>query len=652
MSQPPAPYDRSWSFTNFSQSNPTTPHQGQKIDQELNNARTAINATISRLGEIQADDGKIRTTALNLPVIAEEVEPLLTDGPVQAVNAAGAQQIGLVNAAGVAGVASLNAVLTSQNAIDAIAARDDAEIAAASAAIASSDANSYAGLAQGYSITALQAKNSAIVHAQVAVDAAASIPLIVGPVGPAGPQGQQGQPGVDGQQGIQGIQGQPGQPGADGINGANGQQGPAGNAWIYRGEYDNGVTYAANDYVTLGGSSYVMINTIGAGGYGPITHPYAWQLVAQKGADGANGANGANGADGANGLGVVNWRGEFNGSTFYFSGDVVNYNGSSYAHSMQGSGSNQGNYPFVGSAYWTILAQAGSQGDAGTNGTNGQDGATGPQGPQGDQGPQGPSGGPQGDVGPQGPQGPQGNDGSQGPSGADAPPLIFKGYYNNTIQYDPYDVVYWVDDSNSYVMTQSAGGSGYPPDNSLYWTLYNTGGHGNVFTTGATFTGKVNMAAPTLGSASLNLGVGTAPTTSVAGDIWIATNINFRASDGTLKTVANTNTTNQFTQGQAITVNSAVNAFRINQQGTGPALVVEDSVSPDATPFVIDANGKVGIGVAPDATAALKIDGNGMSFNGLVFKPTATAAHTGGTDTLDLLVTINGVNYRLGLRPA
>jgi len=175
MSQPPAPFDRTWSFTDFSQSNPTTPHQGQKIDQELNNARTAINATISRLGEVQADDGKIRTTALNLAVIAEEVEPLLTDAPVQAVEAAGAAQIALVNDAGDAKVAELEAVLTSQNAIDAIAARDDAETAADSAAIANSQSNNFAMLAQGYSITALQAKNSALVHANTAEAAVATI---------------------------------------------------------------------------------------------------------------------------------------------------------------------------------------------------------------------------------------------------------------------------------------------------------------------------------------------------------------------------------------------------------------------------------------------------------------------------------------------
>ena len=171
---------------------------------------------------------------------------------------------------------------------------------------------------------------------------------------------------------------------------------------------------------------------------------------------------------------------------------------------------------------------------------------------------------------------------------------------------------------------------------------------------GATFTGKVNMAAPTAGSASLNLGVGTAPTTSVAGDIWIATNINFKDSSGTQKSVANTNTSNTYTAPQIIqtTVGTVNAALRVTQLGTGNAIQVEDSTTPDATPFVVDQFGKVGIGVAPDATAAIKIDGSGMSFNGLVFNPTATAAHTGGSDTLDLLVTINGTNYRIGLRPA
>lgn len=204
MSQPPAPYDRQYNFTDYQTANPSAPLPGQKVDQELNAVRTALNDTQDRLGEIQADDGLIRTSALNIQVIAENVEPLLTDAPIQAVEQAGAQQVGLVNAAGVAKVAELEAVLTSQNAIDALGAASAAQISADAAASSAFLANGYAGSAQAYANTALQAKNSAIVHAQVAQDAAASIPLIVGPAGP------QGIPGVAGQKGDKGDQGEPG----------------------------------------------------------------------------------------------------------------------------------------------------------------------------------------------------------------------------------------------------------------------------------------------------------------------------------------------------------------------------------------------------------------------------------------------------------
>ena len=686
MSQPPAPYDRQYNFTDYQTANPTVPLPGQKVDQELNAVRTALNNTQTRLGEIQADDGKIRTSALNIQVIAETVEPLLTDAPVQAVEDAGAQQVALVNATGDAKVDELEAVLTSQNALDAIAAKDAAENSADVAASSAVLANGYAGSAQAYANTALQAKNSAIVHAQVAVDAAASIPLIVGPVGPQG------------QQGIQGDPGQPGQPGADGAAGQPGPQGSAGNAWIYLGEYNGGVTYGTNDYVSFNGSSYVLKNFIGAAGYDPIGYPGSWQLVAQKGDAGANGA------DGADGLGVVNWRGEFNGSTFYFSGDVVTYEGSSYAESMQGSGSNQGNYPSVGSAYWTLVAQAGSQGntgDVGATGQNGQDGATGPA----------------------------------GPSIAE---------WNSGTTYDTGAVATY----NGGIFTCTSGptsGGNYPPDSSA-WVLASDNYFARAYQlynkadkSGTTFTGKVNTTA-TASTAPINIGSQlTAPTTTVAGDVWIGANINYKSWDGIAKAVANTNTTNQFTQGQVITVNSAVNAFRINQQGTGPALVVEDGASPDATSFVVNADGKVGIGQnpatwVPDSNYLLDVLGttksnsfwvggnlsssrraylwqeeialkNGVStsmtsmyydmsqYGAGVFgsqsagfyassiqggqtvqtaivegkfwsntagagwvepyiKSAGTSSHTGGSDTLDLLVTIGGVNYRIGLRPA
>jgi hypothetical protein len=55
-------------------------------------------------------------------------------------------------------------------------------------------------------------------------------------------------------------------------------------------------------------------------------------------------------------------------------------------------------------------------------------------------------------------------------------------------------------------------------------------------------------------------------------------------------------------------------------------LVVEDSTTPDATAFVINQHGKVGIGVAPDATAALKVDTNGIMFGDGTVQYTAAVA--------------------------
>jgi hypothetical protein len=62
------------------------------------------------------------------------------------------------------------------------------------------------------------------------------------------------------------------------------------------------------------------------------------------------------------------------------------------------------------------------------------------------------------------------------------------------------------------------------------------------------------------------------------------------------------------------TTSSSTAALRVTQKGTGNAIQVEDSTTPDSTAFVVDQFGKVGIGVAPDTTAALKVDTNGIMF--------------------------------------
>ena len=60
---------------------------------------------------------------------------------------------------------------------------------------------------------------------------------------------------------------------------------------------------------------------------------------------------------------------------------------------------------------------------------------------------------------------------------------------------------------------------------------------------------------------------------------------------------ASTGSSNTFTANQIVSVTDNTNAaLRITQLGTGNALLVEDSANPDATPFVVDANGRVIIG--------------------------------------------------------
>ena len=188
---------------------------------------------------------------------------------------------------------------------------------------------------------------------------------------------------------------------------------------------------------------------------------------------------------------------------------------------------------------------------------------------------------------------------------------------------------------------------------------------------GATFTGKVNLPARIPGGiAYLNLGSVTdnltVPSTLVEGDIFFhdsdpAAGYNVRLTytaksfGGSLVnySVAVLQNQNFFTQPNTIScTHNSQAALRITQLGTGEALRVEDSTSPDATAFVINADGKVGIGVAPNATAALNVDSNGIRWNTGTATIQAVAAPVSatGTYTLEIPININGVNYRIPCR--
>jgi len=82
--------------------------------------------------------------------------------------------------------------------------------------------------------------------------------------------------------------------------------------------------------------------------------------------------------------------------------------------------------------------------------------------------------------------------------------------------------------------------------------------------------------------------------------------------------VAITGGTAALTGVSSVTVNSATTAFTITQTGAGNAFLVEDSASPDSSPFIVDASGNVGIGTSLPTSlgtgiTTLELKGNSAS---------------------------------------
>jgi hypothetical protein len=179
---------------------------------------------------------------------------------------------------------------------------------------------------------------------------------------------------------------------------------------------------------------------------------------------------------------------------------------------------------------------------------------------------------------------------------------------------------------------------------------------------GATFTGKANFT-PVSGVAGLNVGVGgTDVGSNTPGDLWIApsgSGLNYRDGLGAWRILAARNLSNTFTAPQIVSTPAGTTnaALRVTQLGTGQALIVEDSTTPDTSAFVVDASGNVGIGVAAGYTATDKVEvvgdvkaDNFKNGSGPAFAVLSTDSHTSGSDTHDLLVSIGGSTYRVGMR--
>ena len=212
-----------------------------------------------------------------------------------------------------------------------------------------------------------------------------------GAVGPTGLQGAQGLAGTAGAQGLTGTTGATGPQGAAGATGVTGAMGPAGTngtnglngtpglTWL--GAWGSSVSYAVNDAVSYGGTSYLSV-VAGNVGQRPDLYPAAWAVLAQQGVagaagpagaagaagvagpQGATGATGAKGSTGAAGAVGMNFRGAWNAAAEYVVNDAVTFAGSTYLAQVAGSNAEPDLYP----SNWAVLAQMGGTGATGAQG--------------------------------------------------------------------------------------------------------------------------------------------------------------------------------------------------------------------------------------------------------------------------------------------
>jgi hypothetical protein len=192
-----------------------------------------------------------------------------------------------------------------------------------------------------------------------------------------------------------------------------------------------------------------------------------------------------------------------------------------------------------------------------------------------------------------------------------------------------------------------------------------------VLKSGDTFTGKVSLATISVNNPSLNIGgqCDGNPINAVNGDIWISNatspKLVYRMNNSNFSLPV-LNLYNTWTGQNVFDTTSSVGTpvIRVTQRGSGHAIVVEDEVNPDTSAFVVNASGAIGVGVDPSTWnpgtvqgTAVKVDVSGhlktttMS-NGTGPKVSINAlqAHSGGSDTHELIISVNGSTFRVGMK--
>lgn len=241
----------------------------------------------------------------------------------------------------------------------------------------------------------------------------------------------------------------------------------------------------------------------------------------------------------------------------------------------------------------------GDQGPIGPRGPQGVPGQRGLQGEQGDQGEPGPKGdkgdiGPAGPAGPQGPQGPKGEIGPVGPTG----PMGRQGEPGPMLKHEKKGLMIRFEKApgewGEWIVIPAGGGGGGGRDDKLTDRQKELVEVADLIKTQASNSGKV------IGTDGTDLiwtaGGGGGAVDSVNGQTGVV--VLGAADVGALPTTGGT-----VTGPTVVSMSSTSTALRVTQTGTGNALLVEDATNPDATPFAVTNNGRVGIGTSSPINA-------------------------------------------------
>lgn len=239
--------------------------------------------------------------------------------------------------------------------------------------------------------------------------------------------------------------------------------------------------------------------------------------------------------------------------------------------------------------------EIGPIGPRGPQGVPGQRGLQGEQGDQGEPGPKGDKGdiGPVGPAGPQGPQGPKGEVGPVGPTG----PMGRQGEPGPMLKHEKKGLMIRFEKApgewGEWIVIPAGGGGGGGRDDKLTDRQKELVEVADLIKTQASNSGKV---IGTDGTDLIWTAGGGGAVDSVNGQTGVVV---LGATDvGALPTTGGT-----VTGPTVVSMSSTSTALRVTQTGTGNALLVEDSTNPDATPFAVTNNGRVGIGTSSPINA-------------------------------------------------